>query len=186
MEQFESEVHAGTQVWARDEKKNIHEICLSMFCAPPFYMLSRNTWRLLQRHSRQKIGTGARFKGTNTKQECPQDEAIDFRPPWMYVGSRFMTLIMIPGAFVCPSAVGMWCRCTYMPRYCLLFYIFLWLWRQRSCVSTRACIFFESQLDSSWMFIFLATHLLGEAMGTETEGCVSDTLTGWGTDPEWQ
>jgi len=155
-----------------------------MFYAPPFHMLSRNTWRLLQRHSGQKISTGTRFKGTNTKQECPQDEAIDFRPPWMYVGSRFMTLIMIPGALVCPFAVGM-CLYTYVSRYCLLFYIFLWFRRQRPCVSTRACISFESRLDSSWMFIFLATHLLGKAMGTETKGCISDTFTGWGTNPEW-
>jgi len=70
------------------------------------------------------MSTGTRFKGTNTKQEYSQDEAIDFRPPWMYVGSRFMTLIMIPGAFVCPSAVGL-CLYTDLLRYCLLFYIFL-------------------------------------------------------------
>ena len=25
---------------------------------------------------------------------------------------------------------------------------------------------------------FLATHLLGKAMGTETKGCISDTFTG--------
>jgi len=99
-----------------------------MFCALPdvslLCMLPRNTWRLLQRNSGQKIRTDMRFKGTNTKQEYPQDGAIDFRPPWMYVGSRFMTLIMIPGVFVFPPAVGMRLY-TYVFRRCLLFYIFL-------------------------------------------------------------
>lgn len=60
-------------------------------------MLSRNTWRLLQQSGR-RTSTSTRFKNTSTKQEYQdQDEAIDFRPPWVYVGSRLMTFVMIPG-----------------------------------------------------------------------------------------
>ncbi|KAF5360946.1 hypothetical protein D9756_004805 [Leucocoprinus leucothites] len=61
-------------------------------------MLFRNTCRVFQRNTGRSVGLNVRPQSTNSRPGYqPQDEAIDFRPPWVYVGSRLLTFTIIPG-----------------------------------------------------------------------------------------
>ncbi|KAF9454795.1 hypothetical protein P691DRAFT_770316 [Macrolepiota fuliginosa MF-IS2] len=60
-------------------------------------MLLRNTQLLLRRNNVFR----ARFQSTNTGPEHQaHDEAIDFRPPWVYAASRMMIFTIVPSIVV--------------------------------------------------------------------------------------
>ena len=83
----------------------------------------------------RRLSTSQRSWGAPVHR-IPKPEGEDFRPPWVYLMSRLVSLTVIPGTFV---------SCFYLkPPYELysgrvLLRIFLRLWGSRACFSTGVC-----------------------------------------------
>ena len=96
-----------------------------------FGPLTRQHALVLQR----RLSTSQRSSGAPVHR-IPKPEGEDFRPPWVYLMSRLVSLTVIPGTFV---------FCFYPKRpYELysgrvLLCIFLRLWRSRACFPTGVC-----------------------------------------------
>lgn len=178
-----SQQSVGTQIWARDEKTK--PVCL---CFVPFQTSHSSVCfhGILGGSCNETAGRKSALTCVS-KARTPNKNI--HKMGQLIFGLLGCMLALVSWLWswylVCSSFLPRWeCVCIHMCLGVVFYSIFFYDFGDGDHVFQPVRVE-KSQLDSSWMFIFLATDLTGKAMGTETKGCVSDTLAWWGTNPEW-